>query len=78
MSINPQAIKALKRQTGCSLVESKRALEACDGDYIVAYYYLKLKSSAVARYTIKNGKNIPFTEKDYVALAKETAAKRKD
>ena len=64
------AVKRLKEQSGCSLVDCKKALEVCEGLEGVAYEYLKLKSCAVARYRIVNFKKVPWKDKDYVEEAK--------
>lgn len=41
-------IKMFREKTGCSLMESKAAMEYANGDEILAIAYLKAKSFAVA------------------------------
>lgn len=63
-------IKELRNRTGCSLPDCKHALILCGDKIGVAYTYLKLKNSAVARWKIIDGKKIAWSDFDYVMEAK--------
>ena len=67
---NPQTIMTLRKITGCSLVDCKRALEACDYNEGVAFEYLRLKGTALNRKKCVCGRWMNWTEKDYVEEAK--------
>ena len=61
----------LARDTGSYLTFCSKALPLCGGDYDVAYTYLEMKNSAVARYKNIDGHKVLWTDSDYIAAAKE-------
>lgn len=64
-------INELRRLTGASLSDCQKALKLT-GDIPIAEEYIRLSGQAVARYRKVNGEKIPFSEKDYVELAKKS------
>lgn len=67
-------IKYLKEVTGCSILQSKNAIEICLNREI-AVEFLKLKWQAVARYKKVNNKKIPWNDFDYYEEAKRRVNK---
>lgn len=63
-------IKELKDKTGCSISNCKEALKNCDDNILIAEKYLQLKTTAVSRKKIIDGKLIPWETDDYVKEAK--------
>ena len=63
-------LKRLREETGCSIIDCKKALDVCDS-YEMAYEYLRLKSQAVCRYKITNGKKEKWTDEDYIEKARQ-------
>lgn len=47
-TISKQLIQKLREETGCGLMECKKALEYGNGDFAIAIAYLKAKGFAVA------------------------------
>jgi hypothetical protein len=62
-------IKFLRDNTGCGIVDAKKALDLCKNK-IIALEYLYLKGHAIARYKYVNGKKIPWENIDYYREAK--------
>ena len=48
MEITAKLVKELRDMTGCGMLDSKKALEACDGDMDKAVEYLRKKGLAGA------------------------------
>lgn len=77
-SIFISQVKNLREITGCGLEECKNAIKKCK-DFSVAYEYLSLRGCAVYRAKInESGEKIPFSESDYIELAKKYAKEREN
>jgi hypothetical protein len=68
MKYTKEDIKLLREKIGCGMEQARIALEKCNS-IDSAYYYLKIKSLAVARYKIVNGKRILWGDEDFIAEA---------
>ncbi len=66
--MNP--VKELRKMTGMDMKACRQAFITCGQDINLAYEYLKLKSQAVIRYKNVDGRKVPYTDSDYLALAK--------
>lgn len=63
-------IRRLKTSSGCGIAECKKALMLCNNREGVAFEYLRLKSSAVRRRKMVDGKLVSWSDDDYVSEAK--------
>lgn len=70
-------IANLKNQTGCSLMDCKKALILCDNNIDIAYVYLMLKFSGVKRYKVVDGIKKSWTDTDYLQKAKKQMIKER-
>ena len=68
----------LKKECGAGFGDCKLAVTLAQGDLDVAFKFLDLKSSAVSRYKFVDGVRYPFTDEDYLELAKKRVDKEKD
>lgn len=73
---NNDELSQLRAETGASIADIAKALNLCRS-YDVAKEYIKLKSTAVARYKVIDGKKLPLDTTDYIKLARENATTNK-